>query len=61
MYKDFFGLKANPFNVNPDPRLLVSDAAHGRSSGVFDLRNPEPQGIRVADWRGGHGQDHAAQ
>jgi|HubBroStandDraft_1064217.scaffolds.fasta_scaffold87450_2 general secretion pathway protein A len=22
MYKDFFGLKANPFNVNPDPRYL---------------------------------------
>jgi general secretion pathway protein A len=22
MYKDFFGLKANPFNVNPDPRFL---------------------------------------
>jgi len=23
MYKNFFGLKANPFNVNPDPRYLV--------------------------------------
>jgi general secretion pathway protein A len=22
MYKEFFGLKANPFNVNPDPRFL---------------------------------------
>ncbi len=22
MYKSFFGLKANPFNVNPDPRFL---------------------------------------
>lgn len=22
MYKNFFGLKANPFNVNPDPRFL---------------------------------------
>jgi general secretion pathway protein A len=22
MYKDFFGLRANPFNVNPDPRYL---------------------------------------
>ena len=22
MYKQFFGLKANPFNVNPDPRFL---------------------------------------
>lgn len=22
MYKEFFGLKANPFNVNPDPRYL---------------------------------------
>ncbi|MFZ0479416.1 MAG: AAA family ATPase, partial [Terriglobales bacterium] len=22
MYKDFFGLRANPFNVNPDPRFL---------------------------------------
>ena len=22
MYKDFYGLKANPFNVNPDPRYL---------------------------------------
>ena len=20
MYKEFFGLRANPFNVNPDPR-----------------------------------------
>jgi general secretion pathway protein A len=23
MYKDFFGLRENPFNVNPDPRFLV--------------------------------------
>lgn len=23
MYKEFFGLRANPFNVNPDPRYLV--------------------------------------
>lgn len=23
MYKNFFGLSANPFNVNPDPRFLV--------------------------------------
>src|SRR3974377_628599 len=23
MYKNFFGLKDNPFNVNPDPRFLV--------------------------------------
>jgi general secretion pathway protein A len=23
MYKSFFGLKENPFNVNPDPRFLV--------------------------------------
>jgi len=22
MYKDFYGLRANPFNVNPDPRFL---------------------------------------
>src|SRR5258708_4046953 len=22
MYKEFFGLRANPFNVNPDPRYL---------------------------------------
>jgi len=22
MYKSFFGLKENPFNVNPDPRFL---------------------------------------
>src|SRR4249920_779298 len=22
MYKDFYGLRANPFNVNPDPRYL---------------------------------------
>jgi len=24
MYKNFFGLRANPFNVNPDPRFLFS-------------------------------------
>jgi len=24
MYKKFFGLRENPFNVNPDPRFLVS-------------------------------------
>jgi len=24
MYKKFFGLKENPFNVNPDPRYLFS-------------------------------------
>ena len=23
MYKSFFGLKENPFNVNPDPRYLL--------------------------------------
>src|SRR5258708_18329550 len=22
MYKEFYGLRANPFNVNPDPRYL---------------------------------------
>jgi len=22
MYKSFYGLKENPFNVNPDPRFL---------------------------------------
>jgi len=26
MYKKFFGLKENPFNVNPDPRYLFSTA-----------------------------------
>jgi general secretion pathway protein A len=26
MYKKFFGLKENPFNVNPDPRFLFSTA-----------------------------------
>ncbi|HEV2349338.1 MAG TPA: AAA family ATPase [Terriglobia bacterium] len=26
MYKQFFGLKENPFNVNPDPRFLFSTA-----------------------------------
>ena len=24
MYKNFFGLRENPFNVNPDPRFLYS-------------------------------------
>ena len=27
MYKNFFGLKANPFNPNPDPRFLFLTGA----------------------------------
>jgi general secretion pathway protein A len=28
MYKSFYGLRSNPFNVNPDPRhLLLTRAA----------------------------------
>ena len=31
MYKQFFGLKENPFNVNPDPRFLC-ETAHTREA-----------------------------
>ena len=31
MYKQFFGLRANPFNVNPDPRYLYL-AQHTREA-----------------------------
>ena len=61
MYKEFFGLRANPFNVNPDPRYLVSDAAYGGGAGLPDLWHPEPQGLCAADGRSRHGQDHADQ
>ena len=39
MYKSFFGLKENPFNVNPDPRYLfltkqIEDALSGLMYGI---------------------------
>src|SRR5258707_12726508 len=39
MYKSFFGLKDNPFNVNPDPRYLfftkdIDEALSGLMYGV---------------------------
>src|SRR3982074_1974167 len=39
MYKSFFGLKDNPFNVNPDPRYLfltkeIEEAMSGLMYGV---------------------------
>src|SRR6201984_3459549 len=39
MYKGFFGLKDNPFNVNPDPRFLyltteIEEAVSGLMYGV---------------------------
>jgi general secretion pathway protein A len=39
MYKVFFGLKDNPFNVNPDPRYLyftkeIEEALSGLKYGV---------------------------
>ena len=39
MYKTFFGLKDNPFNVNPDPRYLfltkeIEEAMSGLMYGV---------------------------
>ena len=61
MYKEFYGLRANPFNVNPDPALSISDAAYGGGASMPDLRNPEPQRVRLADRRGGNRQDHAHQ
>ena len=39
MYKKFFGLKENPFNVNPDPRYLFLTPQHAGSAGLPDLRN----------------------
>ena len=38
MYKKFFGLKDNPFNVNPDPRYLYLTPYAG-SAGLPDLWN----------------------
>ena len=39
MYKKFFGLKDNPFNVNPDPRYLfhtkeIEEALSGLMYGI---------------------------
>src|ERR1700739_1317310 len=39
MYKSFFGLKENPFNVNPDPRYLfmtkeIEEALSGLMYGI---------------------------
>jgi len=39
MYKSFFGLKENPFNVNPDPRFLfltqqIEEALTGLMYGI---------------------------
>ena len=39
MYKSFFGLKDNPFNVNPDPRFLyftkeIEEAFSGLKYGI---------------------------
>ena len=39
MYKKFFGLRENPFNVNPDPRLPLSDAERAGSAGLPDVRH----------------------
>jgi general secretion pathway protein A len=43
MYKSFFGLKDNPFNVNPDPRFLfftkeIEEALSGLKYGVLNRK-----------------------
>lgn len=43
MYKNFFGLKENPFNVNPDPRFLfltkeIDEALSGLMYGIQNRR-----------------------
>ncbi len=41
MYKSFFGLKENPFNVNPDPRylLLTKEAEEALSGLMYGVQN----------------------
>jgi len=48
MYKNYFGLKDNPFNVNPDPRYLfltkeIEEALSGLMYG-----DPESQRVHHA-------------
>ena len=45
MYKKFFGLKENPFNVNPDPRYLF--LTHNTQEALAS-RSPRCFGGRVA-------------
>src|SRR5437588_12954153 len=41
MYKSFFGLKENPFNVNPDPRylFLTKEAEEALSGLMYGVQN----------------------
>jgi len=61
MYKGFFGLKENPFNVNPDPRYMVltkqiEEALSGLTYGI-QTKKGDPYTNR----RSGHRENDAGQ
>ena len=61
MYKSFYGLKENPFNVNPDPRFLyltkqIEEALTGLMYGIQTRK-----GLHHPDRGSGHWQNHPGQ
>jgi len=56
MYKEFFGLRANPFNVNPDPRYLFL-TRHTEEALACLTYGIQAQRLCLAHRRGRHRQD----
>ena len=59
MYKTFFGLKENPFNINTDPRYLYLTERTQEALNCLTLWDRSAQRLHPAYRRGGNRQDHA--
>ena len=60
MYKAFFNLARNPFELTPDPTCFVPTKASQRGAGGALLWRSAAQGICGGDWGGWHRKDNAA-
>ena len=61
MYKEFFGLRANPFNVNPDPRYLFLTRHTEEALACLTYGIQSRKGFVLAYRRGRHRQNDANQ
>ena len=61
MYKTYYGLKENPFNVNPDPRYLFMTPEIDEALSGFNIRHPNTEGDHQPDRRGRDRKDYSGQ
>ncbi len=61
MYKKFFNLKENPFNVNPDPRYLFLTRNTQEALACLTYGIETRKGFILADRRSGNRQNDAPE